>query len=80
MSVQKTYGFATSKGIAGGIYDMYHYPVDSRFNEEENALFPALSPAAMSPCLPVQARLKTSRASWSTVSTVSKIWRVSSLF
>lgn len=36
MSVQKTYGFATSKGVAGGIYDMYHYPVDSRFNEEEN--------------------------------------------
>lgn len=36
MSVQKTYGYATSKGIAGGIYDMYHYPVDSRFNEEEN--------------------------------------------
>lgn len=36
MSVQKIYGFATSKGIAGGIYDMYHYSVDSRFNEEEN--------------------------------------------
>ena len=36
MGVQKTYGYATSKGIAGGIYDMYHYPVDSRFNEEEN--------------------------------------------
>lgn len=36
MSVQTTYGYATSKGIAGGIYDMYHYPVDSRFNEEEN--------------------------------------------
>lgn len=36
MGVQKTYGYATSKGIAGGIYDMYHYPVDSRFNEEED--------------------------------------------
>jgi hypothetical protein len=36
MSVQTTYGFATGRGIAGGIYDMYHYPVDSRFNEEEN--------------------------------------------
>ena len=32
MGVQKTYGYATSKGIAGGIYDMYHYPVDSRTN------------------------------------------------
>lgn len=36
MSVQTKYGFSTGKGIAGGIYDMYHYPVDSRFNEEEN--------------------------------------------
>lgn len=36
MSVQTTYGYATGKGIAGGIYDMYHYPVDSRFNEEQN--------------------------------------------
>lgn len=36
MGVQKTYGYATSKGVAGGIYDMFHYPVDSRFNEEEN--------------------------------------------
>ena len=34
MGVQKTYGYATSKGVAGGIYDMFHYPVDSRFNEE----------------------------------------------
>lgn len=38
MSVQTTYGFATGKGIAGGIYDMYHYPIDSRFNEEENGV------------------------------------------
>lgn len=36
MSVQTKYGYATGKGIAGGIYDMYHYPVESRFNEEEN--------------------------------------------
>lgn len=36
MSTQTTYGYATGKGLAGGIYDMYHYPVDSRFNEEEN--------------------------------------------
>ena len=36
MAVQKTYGYATSKGVAGGIYDMYHYPVDSRFSEEDN--------------------------------------------
>ena len=34
MGVQKTYGYATSKGVAGGIYDMFHYPVDSRFNED----------------------------------------------
>lgn len=38
MSVQTTYGFATGRGIAGGIYDMYHYPVDSRFNEEANGV------------------------------------------
>ena len=36
MSVQTTYGNATAKGLPGGIYDMYHYPVDSRFNEEKN--------------------------------------------
>lgn len=36
MSVQTSYGFATNKGIAGGIYDMYHYSIDSRWNEEEN--------------------------------------------
>lgn len=36
MAAQTSYGFATSRGIAGGIYDMYHYPVDSRFNEEAN--------------------------------------------
>lgn len=35
MAAQTKYGFATGKGIAGGIHDMYHYPVDSRFNEEE---------------------------------------------
>lgn len=36
MSVQKTYDYATGKGIAGGIYDMYHYQVDSRFSEVDN--------------------------------------------
>ena len=38
MSVQTTYGYANGKGIAGGIYDMYHYPVETRFNEEENGV------------------------------------------
>lgn len=33
MAVQTSYSFATGKGIAGGIYDMYHYTVDSRTNE-----------------------------------------------
>lgn len=36
MSAQTKYGFATAKGVPGGIYDMYHYPVDSRVNEEGN--------------------------------------------
>lgn len=36
MSAQTNYGFATGHGVPGGIYDMYHYPVDSRFNEEAN--------------------------------------------
>ena len=36
MAVQTSYGYATPKGIPGGIYDLYHYPVDSRFNEEDN--------------------------------------------
>lgn len=35
MAAQTKYNYATGKGIAGGIYDMYHYPVDSRFNEAE---------------------------------------------
>lgn len=38
MGAQTKYGYATGRGIAGGIYDMYHYPVDSRFNEEENGV------------------------------------------
>jgi len=38
MSVQTKYGNRTAKGIAGGIYDMYHYSVDSRFNEEANGV------------------------------------------
>ena len=36
MAVQTSYGYATPKGIPGGIYDLYHYPVDSRFNEEDS--------------------------------------------
>lgn len=35
MSAQTTYGFATAHGVAGTIYDLYHYPIDSRSNEEE---------------------------------------------
>lgn len=38
MSVQLTYNYKTNKGIAGGIYDMYHYPVDSRINEENTGV------------------------------------------
>lgn len=38
MSAQTTYGYATAKGAPGGIYDMFHYPVDSRFNEEANGI------------------------------------------
>lgn len=38
MSVQTKYGHATAKGNAGGIYDMYHYAVDSRFNEEASGV------------------------------------------
>lgn len=38
MSVQTSYGYQTPKGVAGGIYDMFHYAVDSRFNEENNGV------------------------------------------
>ena len=38
MSVQTSYGYSPNRGIAGGIYDMYHYIVDSRYNEEENGV------------------------------------------
>lgn len=38
MSVQTSYGNQTPKGVAGGIYDMFHYPVDSRFNEETDGV------------------------------------------
>ena len=38
MSVQTTYRHAATKGIAGGIYDAYHYPVDTRHNEEPNGV------------------------------------------
>ena len=83
MGVQKTYGYATSKGVAGGIYDMFHYPVDSRFNEEATGisvlvLSPARSRAAALRFRPAQALLITSRVLSSTVSTASRIWRGSS--
>ena len=38
MSVQTSYGNQTPKGVAGGIYDMFHYAVDSRFNEETDGV------------------------------------------
>ena len=38
MSVQTKYTYKTGRGLPGGIYDMYHYPVDSRFNEEKNGV------------------------------------------
>ncbi len=38
MAVQTKYGYKTGRGLPGGIYDMYHYPVDSRFNEEKNGV------------------------------------------
>lgn len=38
MSAQMNYGFATGRAIAGEIYDMFHYPVDSRWNEEKNGI------------------------------------------
>ena len=38
MSVQTSYGYSPNRGIAGGIYDMYHYNVDSRYNEEANGV------------------------------------------
>ncbi len=33
---QTKYNYAPGRGIAGGIYDSFHYPVDSRWNEEAN--------------------------------------------
>lgn len=36
--IQFDYSSRPAKGIAGGIYDAYHYPIDSRFNEEENGV------------------------------------------
>lgn len=33
MSVQTSYNFATPKGVAGGLYDLSPYAVDSRRNE-----------------------------------------------
>lgn len=33
---QTKYNYAPSRGIAGGIFDSFHYPVDSRWNDEEN--------------------------------------------
>jgi hypothetical protein len=34
MSAQTTYGFATPKGVAGGLLDLAPYSIDSRINEE----------------------------------------------
>lgn len=36
MAAQTKYNYVTGKNIAGGIYDMYHYHVDSRFSEVDN--------------------------------------------
>lgn len=36
MSVQTSYNFATSKGVAGGLYDLSPYSVDSRRNESSD--------------------------------------------
>lgn len=38
MSVQTIYRHAATRGIAGGIYDMHHYPVDTRYNEEPSGV------------------------------------------
>lgn len=38
MAVQTKYTYKTGRGLPGGIYDMHHYPVDSRFNEEKNGV------------------------------------------
>lgn len=83
MGVQKTYGYATSKGVAGGIYDMFHYPVDSRFNEEATGklhfgvgvVTGKVPGQAALRFRPAQALLITSRVLSSTVSTASRIWR-----
>ena len=82
MGVQKTYGYATSKGVAGGIYDMFHYPVDSRFNEEATGkphfgvgVVTGKVPGKALRFRPAQALLITSRVLSSTVSTASRIWR-----
>ena len=79
MGVQKTYSYATSKGVAGGIYDMFHYPVDSRFNEEATSKL-HFGVGVVTGKVPGSgvALLITSRALSSTASTASRIWRVSS--
>ena len=33
MSVQKTYSYSTPKGVAGGLFDLTDYTIDSRLNE-----------------------------------------------
>ena len=38
MAAQLNYGYSTGKGIAGGIFDAYHYKIDSRVNEEANGV------------------------------------------
>ena len=38
MSVQTSYNFATPKGVAGGLYDLSPYAVDSRRNEADDGV------------------------------------------
>ena len=38
MSVQTSYNFATDKGVAGGLYDLSPYAVNSRRNESANGV------------------------------------------
>lgn len=38
MSVQTSYGFKTPVGIAGGLFDLAPYAIESRLNEEDTGL------------------------------------------
>ena len=77
MGVQKTYSYATSKGVAGGIYDMFHYPVDSRFNEEATGKL-HFGVGVVTGKVPGSGVALPTSALSSTASTASRIWRVSS--